>query len=143
MFSGEGWEEKDAILGFVYHLFKTHKRPLHYSVLMDEVWSQFPLPEGKNLVQAKAMFYTWLNFDARFVYLGLGQWGLRTWEGQKESRRVPFLTLMHKVVAYDNWMSSWGSGRECLQENTFSKDLVLVREEELESNRADFELEED
>ncbi|HAA89183.1 MAG: DNA-directed RNA polymerase, delta subunit [Thermoanaerobacterales bacterium 50_218] len=144
MVSGEGWKEKEEILDFVYQLLKNNGHPLHYSVLMEEVWSRFPLPEGKDLVEAKTMFYTWINLDSRFAYMGQGQWGLRTWTPQKGSRRVPLLTLMHKTLDYNNGFQTRITDRERLREDAFAVDGGLLEQDNDADDREEFlNLEED
>ncbi len=96
------WGKKDAILDFIYEFIKTNGQPVHYSILMEEVEKKFLASRATDLVQAKARFYTWLNLDVRFVYLGEGRWGLRSWAPQKGTRRVPLVSLMHKTVEYND-----------------------------------------
>lgn len=92
-------DEKSTVLNFVHEMLKKNKQPLHYTVLMDEVVNKF-YPSVEDVIRAKTRFYTWLNLDPRFTYLGQGMWGLRSWALQRGTRRVPLLTLMHKTVEY-------------------------------------------
>ncbi|MDH7576617.1 MAG: DNA-directed RNA polymerase subunit delta [Bacillota bacterium] len=127
MMYGEGWEEKTTILNFVYELFKTGGQPLHYSLLIEEVAKRF-LDREEDLVRAKARFYTWLNLDPRFVYLGQGQWGLRSWIPEKGGRRVPLLSLMHKTLEYDDG-SPRIPGREQPDELFPAHEMLMEKEE--------------
>jgi DNA-directed RNA polymerase subunit delta len=113
-----GSDQKTRIINYVYDLLKKNKEPLHYSVLMDKVASEFFVAEA-NPIQAKAKFYTWLNLDTRFVNLGQGRWGLRNWAPQKKTSSIPLLALMHKSVKYDDSPDN-GAGKENVDEDPYA-----------------------
>lgn len=59
-------------------LLKDEKKTMHYRTLFDQV------AEIKGFTQEQkdyhiAQFYTDLNLDGRFLFLGQGEWGLKAW----------------------------------------------------------------
>lgn len=134
MVGGEGWKEKETILDFVCQLLKNNERPLHYSVLLEEICLRFPLSEDDDLFKVKAMFYTWLNLDPRFNYAGKGQWGLKKWSSSTGQYHDPALALMHKPSNYGNDLRKQVSGWERLRKDGFPPEKTYYgQDEEIES----------
>jgi len=76
---------------------------MHYQDLIREVLQRQGQPQDPAAISS---VLTQINLDARFAYLGNGEWGLKAWVPNKNTRRIPTITLLNKGIAYDDEDSS-------------------------------------
>lgn len=70
--------EKYSMIELAVTLLKEEKKAMNYRDIFEEITALKPL-EGAERDDAFAQFYTDLNLDGRFLYLGQGIWGLKVW----------------------------------------------------------------
>ncbi|WP_206811236.1 DNA-directed RNA polymerase subunit delta [Paradesulfitobacterium ferrireducens] len=85
---------KTSEVDIVFEILQTQGRPQHYYQLVEEVLNRLGLPQEPQRIAA---VLTQINLDSRFAYVGQGEWGLKAWVPQRGSRRLPSLTVSHKV----------------------------------------------
>ncbi|WP_041219572.1 DNA-directed RNA polymerase subunit delta [Desulfitobacterium dichloroeliminans] len=73
-------------------------RPMYYQDFIVEVLSQQEQPQHPAAI---SRVLTQINLDARFTYVGNGEWGLKVWAPGKSTRKVPTITLLNKRTADD------------------------------------------
>jgi len=83
-----------------YHILKGKGQPMYYRTLIEEVFKVKPYSGDQIL--AIAALHTQINLDTRFIYLGQGQWGLKSWVPTKSYRKIPSITLLNRTVVYDD-----------------------------------------
>ncbi|MGE4271791.1 MAG: DNA-directed RNA polymerase subunit delta [Desulfitobacterium sp.] len=74
-------------------------RPMYYQDFIVEVLSQQERPQHPAAI---SRVLTQINLDARFTYVGNGEWGLKVWSPGKSSRKVPTITLLNKRTVEDD-----------------------------------------
>ncbi|MGI6119876.1 MAG: DNA-directed RNA polymerase subunit delta [Desulfosporosinus sp.] len=113
-----------------YEVLKAHGQPMHYKTLIEEVLRRLDIsPEAVRIAAA----LTQINLDARFSYLGRGEWGLRMWEPTKISKRLTPVTLMNKASTNE---------KEKLDPEKFDEDILdedMLDEEALDEEALDEE----
>lgn len=102
---------------------------MNYYTLIREVLSSQERPLDPTHISE---VLTKINLDARFMYLGKGEWGLKAWTPTKVSRKLPTITLMNKELVDDE-----------ANELDLDKDLLFDDIEEDLDEEAESELEED
>lgn len=105
-------------------------RPMYYYDLIREVLSSQERPLDPTHISG---VLTQINLDARFSYLGNGEWGLKVWVPTRGSRKLPTITLMNKELVYDVEGNDLDSDKD-----SFFEDIDEELDEEVEG-----ELEED
>lgn len=93
-------DEKMSEVDLAYHILKQKGQPVYYRTLIEEVFSI--KPQSGDQILAIAAVHTQINLDTRFIYLGQGQWGLKSWVPTKSQRKVPSITLLNRSVVYDD-----------------------------------------
>jgi len=86
-----------------YEILSSRGRGMHYQDLIREVLQRQGQPQDPAAISS---VLTQINLDARFAYLGNGEWGLKAWVPNKNTRRIPTITLLNKGIAYDDEDSS-------------------------------------
>ncbi len=70
--------EKYSMIEIAVALLKQEKKAMNYRDIFAEITDLKAL-DGAARDEAYAQFYTDLNLDGRFLYLGQGIWGLKVW----------------------------------------------------------------
>lgn len=80
-----------SMVDLAFEILKTEKQPLPLQELMNRVKEAKQIP--KDQVEEKmARFYTILNLDGRFIFIGENHWGLKGWypfDQTKEDIEIP------------------------------------------------------
>lgn len=93
-------DQKMSEVDLAYRILKEKGQPMYYRTLIEEVFA-VKSPNG-DLILAIAAVHTQINLDTRFIYLGQGQWGLKSWVPSKNShKKVSNITILNRVAAYD------------------------------------------
>lgn len=92
-----GSKQTEADIAF--EMLQAQGRPVYYYTLIEEVLAK--LHQTSDPVRISAVL-TQINLDARFAYVGNGEWGLKSWVPARNARRLPTITLMNKSVSYDD-----------------------------------------
>lgn len=82
-----------------YEILAANGGAMYYQDLILEVLRRQERPE---VPVAIAGVLTQINLDARFTYVGNGEWGLKAWVPSKSSRKLPTITLLNKELADDD-----------------------------------------
>ena len=70
--------EKYSMIEMAVALLKQEKKAMNYRDIFEEI-TELKQLDGAERDEAFAQFYTDLNLDGRFLYLGQGIWGLKVW----------------------------------------------------------------
>ncbi|GEM01000.1 DNA-directed RNA polymerase subunit delta [Halolactibacillus halophilus] len=70
--------EKYSMIEMAVALLKQEKKAVNYRDIFEEI-TELKQLNGAERDEAFAQFYTDLNLDGRFLYLGQGIWGLKVW----------------------------------------------------------------
>lgn len=70
--------EKYSMIEMAVALLKQEKKAMNYRDIFEEI-TELKQLESEARDEAFAQFYTDLNLDGRFLYLGQGIWGLKVW----------------------------------------------------------------
>ncbi len=90
---------KQTEADIAYEMLQAQGRPVYYFTLIEDVLAK--LKQASDPVRIAAVL-TQINLDARFAYVGNGEWGLKAWVPTRNTRRLPTITLMNKSVSYDD-----------------------------------------
>lgn len=83
----------------VFEVLASQGRPMYYHDLIMEVLRRQERPQVPTAISG---VLTQINLDARFSYVGNGEWGLKVWVPSKGSRKLPTIALLNKELAYDD-----------------------------------------
>ncbi|KJR47059.1 DNA-directed RNA polymerase delta subunit [Desulfosporosinus sp. I2] len=86
-------KDKPTEADMAYEVLKAQGNPMHYHNLIEEVLQRLGISQEAIRIAAAL---TQINLDARFTFLGRGEWGLKVWEPSKVNRRSPSVTMMNK-----------------------------------------------
>jgi len=92
--------EKMSEVDLAFRILKEKGQPMYYRNLIEEVFEIKPYSGDQ--VLAIAAVHTQINLDTRFIYLGQGQWGLKSWVPAKSHKKIPSITLLNRAVVYDD-----------------------------------------
>lgn len=95
--------DKLSEIDLVYQILRQKGEPTYYRELIEEVFKLKSITPA-NWAQAVSAIYTQINLDPRFTYAGDGCWGLKSWFPNKNTRRLPLATFLHKTIDYDSQM---------------------------------------
>lgn len=79
-------------------ILTTKGQPMYYYDLIREVLGSQERPLDPTQISG---VLTQINLDARFSYLGNGEWGLKAWTPIKLSRKLPTISLISKELVDD------------------------------------------
>ena len=82
-----------------YEILASNGSAMYYQDLILEVLKRQGRPQDPVAISG---VLTQINLDARFAYVGNGEWGLKVWVPSKGSRKLPTITLLNKELAYDD-----------------------------------------
>jgi len=86
-------KDKPTEADMAYEVLKAQGNPMHYQNLIEEVLQRLGISQEAIRIAAAL---TQINLDARFTFLGRGEWGLKVWEPSKVNRRSPSVTMVNK-----------------------------------------------
>lgn len=112
-----------------YEILASQGRAMHYQDLIVEVLRRQERPQDAAAISG---VLTQINLDARFTYVGNGEWGLKVWVPTKSSRKVPTITLLNKELAYDD-------DNQDLELDLEGKDVLFDDGEDVEELDSDVE----
>lgn len=115
--------EKMSEVDLAFHILKEKGQPMYYRTLIDEVFEVKPYSGDQ--VLAIAAVHTQINLDTRFIYLGQGQWGLKSWVPAKNHKKLPSITLLNRAVVYDDQDKAVDEGE--------TRELYYIEDEEQEN----------
>lgn len=75
---GEEYNPNMSEADLAHAILKAEGKPMYFKDLFEKVMAIKPLP-GKAREHIMAGIHTELNLDGRFVHIGKGIWGIRTW----------------------------------------------------------------
>jgi DNA-directed RNA polymerase subunit delta len=86
-------EQKNALsmVDLAHEILRAEKQPMPFQELSDQIKEAKAFPE-EDLEEQIARFYTNMNLDGRFKFIGENHWGLRKWypfDQQKEDIEIP------------------------------------------------------
>lgn len=70
--------KEESLIDLAYALLEERREPMEFSALMAELGRMIGLSEEESK-ERLVRFYTDMNIDGRFLFLGDGRWALREW----------------------------------------------------------------
>ncbi|HEX6922348.1 MAG TPA: DNA-directed RNA polymerase subunit delta [Bacillales bacterium] len=94
-----------SMVDLAYEILKTEKQPLAFQEIAEQI-KEVKQPAPQELEERMARFYTNLNLDGRFLFIGENHWGLRGWypfDQSKEDIEVPKKKRKKKKKLLDDY----------------------------------------
>lgn len=92
-------DERMTEVDLAHNLLQKKSEPVYYRTLIEEVFSI--KPHLGDPIQAISSLHTQINLDTRFIYLGQGQWGLKSWVPTKSQKKTSSITLANHTTGGD------------------------------------------
>lgn len=104
-------------------VLRDHGTPLNYLVLIEKVLNRLGIPQEAVRIAA---VLTQINLDARFVFQGNGEWGLKVWVPTKSHKKGSSISMINKGIEAED-------GKADLED---IETLELLEEDSLETDDA-------